>query len=555
MSVLTQSLHKAFELHQKGQMDEAIKAYEALDLESSEEKAKCYELLGIAYAQKQDFKKALSHFQRALRLRPDRLSIQNNLATCHKKLGHTQKAMKLYKHILKHHPFQCVTLNNLASLYLQENQHQVARYLLKKAISLQPKYADAYYNLGLIEGIEPFKQALDLGHMASGYHCALYYESEGKLEASKQHYELCLSHIQNHALAHHGLARVLLALEDDEKALAHFIQAQRIDPYIPHLMENIASYYHVKGMHANAVEYWTKALHQTDNRVEILYNIGVAYQYMNRHEDALQYFQEVLESDPKHSKTHINIAAIALQNNQTQNAINHYKTVLELDPENEEVQYILSALCQEDAGFEKAPSGYVTHLFDQYAGHYNEHLVKMLKYQLPKKVELLLYEHYKPRSNLRILDLGCGTGLMGSVLQPFAKVLDGVDLSPNMLLEASKTARYHHLEEMDCLDYLSQCEPYDMIIALELCPYLGDLTPLLKSVQNALSPKGVFIMSIEKTGQSGFVLSEYARYQHNVLWVKSIIKTLGMKIVEDEPTTLRTQNSKPVSGHLFMIQR
>ena len=34
---------------------------------------------------------------------------------------------------------------------------------------------------------------------------------------------------------------------------------------------------------------------------------------------------------------------------------------------------------------------------------------------------------------LDVLDLGCGTGLCGPLLRPYARALAGVDLSPQML--------------------------------------------------------------------------------------------------------------------------
>lgn len=547
------TLEEAFLLHQQGELKEAIQAYLEIETEDGEEKAKLYELTGIAHAQLNEIETALGYFKKALKIKPHYLSIQNNIATCYKKLGQDSKAVKLYLSILKHNPFQCVTMNNLASLYIQHEEVDKATYYLKKAITLQPQYADAYYNLGLIGNPECFKTASDLGHDKASYHYALNLEANEKLQESKHYYELSIKRNENHALSEHGLARVLLALGEDEEALSHFIHAQRIDPYIPHLMENIGAYYHVKGMHANAVEYWIKSLNNTDDKVDIWYNIGVAYQYLYRHEDALNYFNMVLESEPNHQKAHTNVAAIFLQSNQPKLAISHYGKVLQLDPDNEEVKYILSALKKESHNFDRSPKQYVSNLFDQYASHYDQHLTKMLKYQLPEKVELMLYEYFKPRSDKTILDLGCGTGLMGSKLRPFASSLVGIDLSANMLNRAKATCQYDQLLEEDCFTYLKNKKKFDIIIALELCPYIGDIEPLLKAIRHSLNPEGLFIFSIESTKDERFVLSEHARYEHNIDWVRTLLEEHNLKIKEEEPVILRTQNAKPVSGYLLVI--
>ena len=107
------------------------------------------------------------------------------------------------------------------------------------------------------------------------------------------------------------------------------------------------------------------------------------------------------------------------------------------------MQYILTALKQESNNIATPPQAYVANLFDQYAGHYNQHLMNMLKYQLPERIELILHEQLACNQSLDILDLGCGTGLLANKLHPFAKTLVGVDLSSNMLDKAKSTGLYN----------------------------------------------------------------------------------------------------------------
>lgn len=47
--------------------------------------------------------------------------------------------------------------------------------------------------------------------------------------------------------------------------------------------------------------------------------------------------------------------------------------------------------------------------------------------------------------SLDILDLGCGTGLVGSWFKDYARKLVGVDVSPTMLDMATKKGCYHEL--------------------------------------------------------------------------------------------------------------
>jgi predicted TPR repeat methyltransferase len=82
-----------------------------------------------------------------------------------------------------------------------------------------------------------------------------------------------------------------------------------------------------------------------------------------------------------------------------------------------------------------APKEYVIGLFDRYADHFDEHLVGKLRYRTPSLL-LDAVMRLAPSGNLGtldILDLGCGTGLVGSLLRPLARTLTGVDISSNML--------------------------------------------------------------------------------------------------------------------------
>jgi len=564
MTTLNLTIQEIFKLHQSGDLDGAIKLYKQFidTLPCSEQLAQCHELLGIAHAQKTEYLQALKYFLHATQIKPNVLSIQNNLATCYKHLKQHKKALSTYLSILEHHPFQCVTHNNLASMYIQNKAYLDAKHHLQKAICLHPTYADAYFNLGIVflhtsleKSIYYFKKASDLGHLKAPYQAAQYYESKFENEDALNYYSLSIERLPQHAHSHHGKARVLLALQKDEDALGHLIEAQRIDPSIPFLMENIAAYYHVKGMHANAIEYWSKAPRTEENIVDINYNIGVAYQYANKHNEALEYFHQVLAHNPEHRNTHMNIAAIALQNNQRKSATKHYEIALNIDPKNEEIQFILAAIKQNTKQIIDAPSGYVANLFDQYAGHYNQHLMNMLKYQLPDRIELILHEQYKPSQALNILDLGCGTGLLAPKLSPFAKTLTGIDLSRNMIEQAKSTHLYTQLHQADCKQFLKESGKFDLIIAAELFPYVGDAEDLLACVSKCLPKDGILIFSIEKTDSvEKYALSESARFRHNPNWIETLCNRFGLNTLESIETTLRLHQSKPVFGQLFIFQ-
>lgn len=63
--------------------------------------------------------------------------------------------------------------------------------------------------------------------------------------------------------------------------------------------------------------------------------------------------------------------------------------------------------------------------------------------------------------SLDILDLGCGTGLIGSWFKDYARKLVGVDVSPTMLDMATKKGCYHELRRgVSAVDTVSLVQTY-----------------------------------------------------------------------------------------------
>ena len=57
---------------------------------------------------------------------------------------------------------------------------------------------------------------------------------------------------------------------------------------------------------------------------------------------------------------------------------------------------------------------------------------------------------------LNILDLGCGTGSLADFLHSYARRLDGVDISRDMLERATERGVYNNLVEEDLVQYIQQ---------------------------------------------------------------------------------------------------
>ncbi|MCS6931607.1 MAG: methyltransferase domain-containing protein, partial [Acetobacteraceae bacterium] len=221
-----------------------------------------------------------------------------------------------------------------------------------------------------------------------------------------------------------------------------------------------------------------------------------------------------------------------------------------------EARFLLAALGAAPPP-DRAPPSYVRDLFDRYAGRFDADLTGRLGYATPAALAALLGQVGVPAAGgFAVLDLGCGTGLSGVALKPFAARLEGVDLSPRMLEEARRRGIYDALHEADLLAFLPRHPArYDLVAAADVLNYLGDLTEALAGIAAALRPGGHAAFSIESGDAPGFALGEGLRYRHAPAEVAARVEAAGLRLLAQEAATLRQEKGRPVAGVLFAARR
>jgi predicted TPR repeat methyltransferase len=98
-----------------------------------------------------------------------------------------------------------------------------------------------------------------------------------------------------------------------------------------------------------------------------------------------------------------------------------------------------------------------------------------LSYRAPALVaEMLKRSGVDPSKRVHILDAGCGTGLCGPLVAPYACRLVGVDLSEGMLARARERDVYDVLVKGELTAYLEACtDTFDVIVSADTLVYFG----------------------------------------------------------------------------------
>jgi predicted TPR repeat methyltransferase len=298
---------------------------------------------------------------------------------------------------------------------------------------------------------------------------------------------------------------------------------------------------------------------------------------------------------------------------------------LELFPGNEIASFKLAVLRGGDTTeHTMCPVVYTRDLFEQYAHNFEESLTS-LKYTAPQRIADILHSQESMvtrvgcilsapllqavavQSRVNVLDCGCGTGWAGEFLKRVFGVslrMVGVDVAPKMVdIAMSKhlDALYGHSELQiydegdvgECVQYLvdrrSRCEDggreFDIIVAADLAPYIGDLQPFLaESKQSMRDDDGALLiftvesldaysgtistkdhgrlvnfassspLSPNSNTEAGYALLPTERYAHSLAYLQKVLADNGMIDAFVETTMLREDSGTPLQGYIVFAK-
>ncbi len=241
-------------------------------------------------------------------------------------------------------------------------------------------------------------------------------------------------------------------------------------------------------------------------------------------------------------------------------AVKAYQEVLAIDPDDHGGASVRIASMGHGETPDKAPDAYVATLFDQHADVFEDVLVEQLDYHVPMLVRQRL-QALNLGPFARVLDLGCGTGLTGGALRDMADDITGIDLSENMVEIAHEKDVYETLYVAEVVDFLedNDDEPFDLVTATDVLPYLGALEALFFGAAENMNAGGLFIFSSETLPAETFagrpfMVGPNQRFAHAETYVRERLDAIGFDVVELTDITVRKEEGEPIAGHLVIAK-
>ncbi|MDB5510379.1 MAG: SAM-dependent methyltransferase [Hyphomicrobiales bacterium] len=200
------------------------------------------------------------------------------------------------------------------------------------------------------------------------------------------------------------------------------------------------------------------------------------------------------------------------------------------------------------------PAAYVRGLFDQYAGHFERHLVQQLSYRGPAILVAAITRACevwsRPCTFPTALDLGCGTGLMAAEMQSMCGAIDGVDIAPAMAARSRASGRYRRVVEGDLNGFLESypASGIDLVTAADVFVYVGDLEDVFARTRRVMARDALFAFTVQVDGSQGFGLGADLRYVHSRSYLEQLADRYGLAVVACDDASIRRDRGLPVPG-------
>lgn len=496
----------AVSLTAAGKLHEAANAYfEVIKLNSNIKEA--YNNLGGIYESLNQPEKAKEYYRKALKIDAAYLEPSVNLAA----LDHDVAALQS---LCEQHPMSALPLYYLALINFKQNNLAEAERYIKLAQNRDTSSADIYLLAGNIalktnntdEAVKAFAQALQINGK-----CAPALINLAALTTDESLYRRALDLEPNNAEAHAGLAALLYKQKRTLEALEEYRQAVILNPDMPEVSNNLALILKDTGDYERAADLLLNAIKQALQQTEFSINLAETL--------TLFYAQNPQEA-----------CKIAEQ-------------WQKFAPDNVFANRLVAAFNGKISADGKA---YTEALFDAFAENY-EQTMQNINYSAIAKLKEL---NFTPIG--KVLDLGCGTGLVGQALKSDKNSFTGVDISQKMLNLAASKGVYADLIKDDIVNFLS-CNKlsFDFYIALDVFEYIDDFAKITTLIKNK-----PFIFTIENAPDevSSYQLNASGRYKHNPQYIRKQLTAAGYKNIKEYPLILRQENGADVNGTMFWAE-
>jgi predicted TPR repeat methyltransferase len=419
---------------------------------------------------------------------------------------------------------------------LQTDQIEAAEQALNDILRIQPRQPDALHFLGVVR------------------------HAQGRTHEALTLIDQSLRIVPGHAGAWNNMGNVLMTIGVFEEAVTAYENSARVAagrPESAEALSNLGTLYRRLQRLAEAEEACRRAVEVRPDLSDAWYNLSQVLIAQGKVHEGLLANSRATTLSPRHGGREQVLRALLLLG-ERERAAQMYRDWLEEQPDDPLARHHLAA-CEGDAPPERASDAYVQTVFDSFSRSFDVKL-EQLHYRAPELVTAALGAAAGPaRAALDVLDAGCGTGLCGPLIRPWAKRLAGCDLSIGMLRRAGARGGYDVLHQAELVFYMeTQPAAFDAVISADTLCYFGPLDKPMAAAGRCLRSGGLLVFTVEALPADAtdeHTLQLNGRYAHAERHVRATAARGGLTVVDIRGDVLREEAGLPVAGWVVTARK
>ena len=263
--------------------------------------AEAYNNLGNIYKEQKNYKKAITNYKKAVKIKPNYYEAYNNLGVLYKKIKDYPSALKSIYKALDITVNSPQVFNSLASLYFELKDYQKSLRYFEKVLSIDPYNIEAYNNLSVIfEKKESYKNAERLLKKA--------------IKISPDYY-----------LTYYNLGNLFAKMNKYNLAKKAFERSIELNPSFINAFDNLAYLYNLFNKFSKAAKISKKSIKIDPNNPISFNNLGYALKGQKKYNKSKSFLEIAIKLNPDYAEAHCNLGRIFIILGNYEYAIDHLK--------------------------------------------------------------------------------------------------------------------------------------------------------------------------------------------------------------------------------------
>ncbi len=316
-------------LYQEGSYSDLLKMA-VRDREVISNDVEALNLTGLAHGALGQLDNAITAFQRAIELEPNRYDLFNNFGTVLIDNGNVLHAEKLFKRAISIRRDYPEGWTNLGNSLKKQSQLGNAIAAYKFALSVDSKFVPALINIGLA------------------------FAEDQQFEFAENALASAVEQKPNDPRCLNNLGMVLLKQDKLDESAQAFEKALEINPNDTEIQLQLGNIYFRSGKRQVAAKFFEKILSKEPDRLDVLITLGMAHQLSGDLDMAAETYQAAIAINPSDPLAYNNLGTVFQKLGDFESARRAFETAIEVDTEYLDAFFNLGLLLKKTGYFEAA---------------------------------------------------------------------------------------------------------------------------------------------------------------------------------------------------------